>query len=211
MILREDAECTWRVLIVEDSKADAALLIRELSQGRFKVVTDVVQTRQAFKKCLAEQKWDCVIADYRLPQFSALEALASLKESGIDIPFLIVSGVVGEEMAIDAMKKGAHDFFLKGNFLRLLPAIEREIAEGLNRGARLNAEASLRKAVIELKHEKVLRESFVSGLSHDLRTPLTAASLAVQLLYRNKELHGLSQKDLWSRSANSWSHGSNDT
>jgi K+-sensing histidine kinase KdpD len=179
---------TWRVLIVEDSKIDAALLIRELNQSNFKIFSTVVETEAAFKASLSleDAHWDFIISDYRLPHFGALEALAVLKGSGRDLPFIIVSGVVGEEMAVDAMKKGAHDFFLKGKFHRLLPAIEREIAEALNRGAKLTAESLLKTAIAELEAEKILRESFVTTLSHDLRTPLNCSMAAVQLIVRNK-------------------------
>lgn len=186
--LKVESSSTWRVLIVEDSKIDAGLLIRELQQSNFKIFSTVVDTEAAFKQNLAltDAHWDFIISDYRLPKFGALEALAVLKGSGRDLPFIIVSGVVGEEMAVEAMKKGAHDFFLKGKFKRLLPAIEREIAEALNRGAKLTAEGLLKTAVAELEAEKLLRESFVTTLSHDLRTPLNCSMAALQLIVHHK-------------------------
>src|SRR5262245_28800728 len=98
------------VLIVEDSQDDADLLLRSLRRGGYTPIYEQVQTVEAMSAALQQKSWDIVISDYSMPHFSAPAALAALKETGIDIPFLIVSGTVGEETAVAALKAGAHDF-----------------------------------------------------------------------------------------------------
>src|SRR3972149_5626215 len=95
-----------RVLIVEDNPDDADLLLIELRRGGFEVDSSLVQTAAALEKALAAQTWDLVISDYSMPQFSALDALAPLRRTGVDLPFIIVSGAIGEDTAVAAMKAG---------------------------------------------------------------------------------------------------------
>jgi DNA-binding NtrC family response regulator len=104
-----------RVLIVEDSENDALLLLRELKKGGYKPEHERVETAEAMEKALAASEWDVVISDYRMPRFGALEALAVYKRSGQEAPFIVVSGKVGEEAAVEVMKAGAYDFVSKGN------------------------------------------------------------------------------------------------
>ena len=104
-----------RALIVEDSEDDAVLVVNELRRGGYDPQWLRVETAQALQKALHERQWDVVISDYSLPAFSGSAALELTKSSGLDIPFLMVSGVVGEETAVAAMKAGAHDFFVKGH------------------------------------------------------------------------------------------------
>ena len=131
-----------RVLIVEDDLGDTTLLLRLLRKAGYAPECERVETAQAMRECLATRTWDVVLADYRLPQFSAPEALGVLKESGLDLPFLVVSGGIGEATAVAAMKAGAHDYLMKDNLARLVPAIERELREAANRaGKRRTAEA----------------------------------------------------------------------
>jgi two-component system, cell cycle sensor histidine kinase and response regulator CckA len=126
------------VLIVEDSQDDALILLGELRRGGYEPVFERVETPEAFRDALAERNWDLVIADWHLPNFSAPEALAILKASGRDLPFLIVSGYVGEAEAVTAMKAGAHDFIGKSSLARLVPAVARELGEAaLRRKSRL--------------------------------------------------------------------------
>ncbi|HSL30627.1 MAG TPA: response regulator [Anaerolineales bacterium] len=120
------SESVLRVLVVEDSEDDALLIVRELQHGGYTVEFERVQTRGEMQTALARRTWDVVLSDYTMPQFSALGALEVLKESGLDLPFLVISGTIGEETAIAALKAGAHDFLLKGKLARLIPAIERE-------------------------------------------------------------------------------------
>jgi signal transduction histidine kinase/DNA-binding response OmpR family regulator len=131
-----------RLMLVEDSPDDAELILRELRRGGFAVEPERVETGAALSRALADGIWDLVIADYNLPQFSGLEALALVRATGLDLPFILVSGAVGEEVAVDAMRAGAHDFVRKDNLRRLAPAAQREIREAQLRGERRADEAA---------------------------------------------------------------------
>jgi PAS domain S-box-containing protein len=124
-----------RVLLVEDSEDDALLVLRELRRAGWRVEAERVETAEAMKAALATRVWDVVLADYRLPHFSAPAALAVLSEQGLDLPFIIVSGAVGEEAAVAVMKAGAHDYVMKSTLGRLAPAIQRELREAEDRRA----------------------------------------------------------------------------
>lgn len=128
------------ILIVEDSEEDALLLLMELRRSGYEPDFERVETRGAMKEALERREWDVVISDYVMPKFSGLEALATLKESGLDLPFIIVSGNIGEDIAVEAMKAGAHDYILKGNLKRLIPAVERELREAEVRRERKRVE-----------------------------------------------------------------------
>ena len=132
-----------RVLIVEDSEDDALLLVFELRRGDYSPVFQRVETVEAMRKALEEKSWDLVISDYVLPGFSGLEALRLVRKSGLDLPFIIVSGKIGEYTAVNAMKEGANDYLIKGNISRLVPAIEREMQEAEVRRKRREAETAL--------------------------------------------------------------------
>jgi two-component system, cell cycle sensor histidine kinase and response regulator CckA len=135
-----------RVLIVEDSEDDALLLLRELRRGGYAPEFSRVFTADALRAALGEQSWDLVLSDFSMPQFSALAALEVVRERGLDLPFIIVSGTIGEESAVTALKSGAHDFVVKGHMARLLPAIERELREAADRRARRQVEEALRES-----------------------------------------------------------------
>jgi PAS domain S-box-containing protein len=134
------------VLIVEDSEDDMLLMLRELRQGGYALDYVRVDTAAAMQKALAEQPWDIVIADYSLPTFSGPEALKLIQNQGLDIPFIIVSGTIGEDTAVAALKAGAHDFMNKGRLARLVPAVERELREAEERRKRRSAEHALQRA-----------------------------------------------------------------
>src|SRR5579872_2559078 len=134
------------VLIVEDDERDAALLLRELRRGGYEPTSVRVQDAATMAAELARQSWDLVVSDYSMPQFSALGALAEVRRAALDVPFIIVSGIVGEEAAMEAMRAGAHDFIAKGSLSRLLPAIERELREARRRAAHRATEQQLRQA-----------------------------------------------------------------
>ncbi len=135
-----------RVLIVEDSEDDVLILVRHLRRNGFSPVYEVVETAEGMKAALGKQQWDIIISDYSMPHFDGLAALGILKESGIDLPFMIVSGVIGEEVAVAAMKAGAHDYLMKNNLTRLAPAIERELQEAKERWERKRAQQALRES-----------------------------------------------------------------
>ena len=135
-----------RVLMVEDSEDDALLMIRELKKGGYEPEYERVETAEAMRAALREKTWDVILCDYQLPQFNGLAAIALLKETGIDIPLIIVSGAIGEETAVECMRLGARDYVMKGNLSRLVPAIERELKEAESRVQRKKAEDALQES-----------------------------------------------------------------
>jgi two-component system, cell cycle sensor histidine kinase and response regulator CckA len=133
-----------KVLVAEDSEDDAILLVRELQRGGYQPTWERVQDAPSMRAALGKASWDIVISDSAMPEFSASAALGILKEMGADIPFVIVSGTIGEEAAVAAMREGASDFLLKGKLARLPPVIARELRESRARAARRKAEDDLR-------------------------------------------------------------------
>jgi signal transduction histidine kinase/FixJ family two-component response regulator len=131
------------VLIVDDSEDDALLVARELRRSGFALETRRVDTAEAMSAALAERRWDLILADYRMPHFSGPLALELFQKSGLDIPFILVSGTVGEEVAAALMKAGADDFVLKQHVARLAAAVERELRDAEVRRKRRWAEAAL--------------------------------------------------------------------
>ncbi len=156
-----------RVLLVEDSEEDAFLIKRALRQGGFDPVIEQVETPAAMRAALARQTWDAVISDHKMPRFSGLAALQLLKESNLDLPFILVSGTIGEETAVAAMKAGAHDYVMKDNLARLAPAVERELQEAEVRRARRQAEQTLQQRVEELDKLNALSHRVSASLSPD--------------------------------------------
>ncbi len=133
-----------RLLIVEDSEDDAILLVRELRRGGYDPTFQRVDTPRAMKAALEEQTWDIVISDYSMPRFSVSEALALLKAKGLDVPFVVVSGNIGEEVAVGTMKAGAHDYLMKNNLKRLVAAVERELRDAEARTKHKRSEEDLK-------------------------------------------------------------------
>ena len=136
-----------RVLLIEDNADDALLIERHLRHTGCPVDLLRVETAGEMGAALADPGgWDIVLADYHLPAFSAPEALSVLKSSGLDIPFIMMSGAVDEETAVSAMRAGAHDYIAKQNLIRLVPAIERERKEARGRRLKRDAELALRSS-----------------------------------------------------------------
>ncbi len=133
-----------RVLLIEDSEDDALLLVREIQRAGYDPQYARVQNKEELLSAFGRQSWDIVFADYSMPEFSGDEALELFKERGIDIPFIFVSGAMGEDRAVECMKAGAHDYFVKGNLTRLQPVIERELREAKIRWERKEAGEQLR-------------------------------------------------------------------
>ncbi|MCI0577115.1 MAG: response regulator [Chloroflexi bacterium] len=156
-----------RVLLVEDSEDDAALLLRELQRGGYEPLSRRVETAADMQAALEGQEWDIIISDYTMPQFSGLAALELCQAQELDLPFILVSGTVGEEDTVAAMKAGAHDYLLKGNLIRLVPAIRRELREAEGRRERRRAEAALREADRRAirQYEQLLER--LAGLAQD--------------------------------------------
>ncbi len=151
-----------RALIVEDSEDDVRLVLRELRRGGYDPTYERVDTPAAMRAALAEHTWDVVLSDYSMPSFSAPDALALLNSSDLDLPFIIISGTIGEDTAVAALRAGAHDFLLKDNLARLIPAIQREIREADVRRERQRAEAALQESqeryrrLVELSPDAIL-------------------------------------------------------
>src|SRR5918999_5693163 len=134
-----------KVLLVEDSEDDALLLLRELRRGGYEPLCERVDTAAGMEAALDERAWDLVIAHHSMPAFSSSAALELLRRLGfVDVPFIIVSGRIGEDAAVAAMKAGAHDYIMKGNLARLNTAIERELREAESRRERRRAEEKYR-------------------------------------------------------------------
>jgi diguanylate cyclase (GGDEF)-like protein len=128
-----------RLLLVEDSEDDAGLIVNELRR-HYELTYERVETRSAAQEALEKDRWDLIISEYSMPQFSGLASLALVREKNLDIPFIIVSGTFGEETAVEAMKAGARDYLIKGNLARLIPAIDRELQEAKTRQERRQAQ-----------------------------------------------------------------------
>jgi two-component system cell cycle sensor histidine kinase/response regulator CckA len=150
-----------RVLLVEDSETDVKLLVHELSRTGRPIDFERVETPEAMREALRRKPWDIVISDWSMPKFSATAALALLKEERLDLPFIIVSGTIGEETAVEAMRAGALDFMLKQTLGRLVPAVERELRERSERAARSRAEDALRESEARFRR---LAESGLVGI-----------------------------------------------
>jgi len=138
------------VLIVEDSESDAQIIVRVLKKADYAVVSERVETAELMRAALTKRTWDIVISDYALPQFDGSAALTVLRATGLDIPFIVVSGAIGEETAVAMMKAGAHDYVMKDKLNRLPAAVERELRETTVRRERKRAEWQVRKRVKEL-------------------------------------------------------------
>jgi len=145
---------TIKVLFLEDSEDDVLLVERHLTRGGYTVESKRVDTPDAFRVALRRDAWDVVLSDYSLPGLSALSAITIFKEHGLDIPFLVVSGAVGEETAVEVLKSGAHDVLIKNNLARLVPAVEREIRDAAERRGRRKAEENL--AASEIKFRRIV-------------------------------------------------------
>jgi signal transduction histidine kinase len=181
-----------RVLLVEDSEDDAVLIARELRRGDYAPAIQRVETEAAMRAALADP-WDVVISDHSLPQFSGPAALTLLRATGLDIPFIVVSGAIGEEVAVAAMKAGAHDYLMKDNLARLVPAIQRELREAEERWRRRLAEKE--RAALEQgarRAEKLAAlGTLAAGLAHELNNPIGIICSRIEVMLLEAESTGL--------------------
>ena len=121
------------MIMVEDSEDDAHFIQEELEKAGYEVNAVRVDTASGLQAVLMQRNWHVILCDHSMPGFSAPAALRTLHESGLDIPFIIVSGMIGDELAVSLMRAGAHDFVMKDRLGRLVPAIEREMGEAYTR------------------------------------------------------------------------------
>ena len=179
-----------RVLFVEDSEDDVDLILRELSRAGYDVTHLRVDTEAAMRAAIPDGGWDAVISDFSMPTFNAGGALGVLKSSGVDLPFIIVSGTIGEETAVAALHAGADDFLLKGKFARLVPALEREMRERGVRAARRAAEKALAES--EERYRRIV-ETTNEGVwmtDADSKTTFVNGRMASMLGYERGEMIG---------------------
>jgi DNA-binding NtrC family response regulator len=135
-----------RLLLVEDSDSDATLLVRVIRRGGYDVAFERVDSAGTLIAALDAAAWDLVVADFSMPGFDTPTALRLIRERGLDLPFIIVSGTISQEVAVQMMQEGAQDFLTKNDLARLLPAIARELREAAERRARCAAEEALRSS-----------------------------------------------------------------
>lgn len=173
-----------RVLIAEDSREDCLLLLRELTKSGYEVISERVDSEQGMVTALDRGGWDLVIGDFNMPSFSGHTALRMLRERDSDTPFIFVSGTIGEDVAVEAMRAGAQDYVMKGNLKRLVPAIQREIREAEAKKERRQAGAALRST--ELRLEQLLATStavvYSSGVTAGGIVPLWVSDSVVRIL-----------------------------
>lgn len=169
-----------RVLLVEDSEDDAILLKRELEKGGFLPSITRVDDEEAMKQELAKGNVDIVISDYVLPRFSGLEALRVFHEANIDVPFILISGKIGEDSAVEAMREGASDYIMKGNLTRLNSAIRRELEESQIRREKKRVVAELEESNRELEKRTLELEESNRKLNNEIRERKRAQEEAVE-------------------------------
>ncbi len=188
-------------LIVEDNEDDAMLLVRELRRNGYDLTFERVDTANDFENALDSRSWDIIIADYRMPNFTGLDALEIQKLRGLDIPFIILSGVIIEDMAIIAMRRGANDVIMKDNLPRLLPAIERELKEAKERKDLVLAEKKIVES--EAKYRKLFEHSNDAIFIHNLNGNMLDInrSACEMMEYSHSQLLSMSISALYSEEA----------
>ncbi len=188
-----EAHKPLKVLHIEDSPDDLALILRALRAGGFEPSYRCVENALELRTALVED-WDIILSDYNLPGFSGAEALHIVQQTERDIPFIIISGAIGEETAVEVMRSGAHDFIMKGSFARLVPAIERELREAEVREARRLAEADLHLAA------KVFESSVEGIVITDAQSNILRINHAFSTItgYTEQDVYGKTPKLLQS-------------
>jgi signal transduction histidine kinase len=173
-----------RALVLEDSEDDLLILEQHLNRGGYALDFERVETADEFEQALDREVWDVVFADHVLPGYNGLTALKAVQKRELDVPFIIVSGKIGEDIAVEAMKAGAHDYVMKSNLARLAPAVERELREFGRRQERRQAQEQLAQRTLELERSNRELEEFAYVASHDLSAPLRVIAGYLELFLR---------------------------
>lgn len=181
------------ILIIEDSELDAELIIHNLKKAEYSISFKRIESASELTHALKENEWDLIIADYSLPQFDAPTALKILHDSGLDIPFIVVSGRIGEETSVAMMKLGAHDYLMKDNLTRLVPVINRELSEARVRKERKIAEEKIKQYVNQLEQINADKDKFFSILAHDLKNPFFGVINLLKIIQDNLEKNDLKE------------------
>ncbi len=176
-----------RLLLIEDNEDDAHLLVHLLEKEGYQTSFLRIQNEAELNKALDSQNWDLIICDYRLPSFTGSEALEIFKQKGLEIPFILLSGTVGEEIAVNMMKAGAHDYIMKDHIGRLGPAIKRELSEAELRRQRKDILEELRIAKEQAEQSDKLKSNLLASLSHEFRTPLNGILGFAQVIESESE------------------------
>ena len=179
-----------RLLIIEDSEDDAKLIIRDIQKAGYDIEYQLIQTSDALKEVIDKFQFDLVISDYNMPEFNGIAALRLIRQNKIDIPFILVSGVIGEELAVEAMKEGASDYIMKSYLKRLVPAIEKELTEyrkiksaeyEKQKSIALSIEAERQKSEALQLIDKASKMASIgiitSAITHEINQPLNAIKL----------------------------------
>ena len=217
------------ILLIEDSEADALLILLDLRKGPFEITSRRVDSEKGLREALEDESLELILCDYSMPGFSGIQALEIFLRKGLDIPFIFVSGSIGEDVAIDAMHRGAHDYVMKGNLARLMPAIERELREAETRREKKKAQGELvmyrdhledlvkerteeliksqeklKLATMAAESANLAKSEFLANMSHEIRTPMNAIIGFSDLLFSSvKDEKQLSQIGSIRRSARS--------
>lgn len=169
-----------RVLMIEDRSDDEELVVMELRNGGYDVAHERVETDAGMTAALDREAWDIVLSDYAMPQFSGPKALALVRSRGCDIPFIIVSGTVGEEAAVAAMRAGANDYVFKGSLGRLCPAVDRELRE-----AEIRAERRKMQEQLLISDRMASVGTLAAGVAHEINNPLAAVVANLELVTKD--------------------------
>ncbi len=190
------SEAPIRILFVEDSEFDHELMLATLARDGIDVEALRVEEAGPMREALASRSWDAVVSDHNLPHFSSFEALKILRDSDLDLPFLVVSGELGEELAVETMLAGADDYIMKNRLKRLAPALRRSLEAARVRRERASAEAALRESELRLhelaSHLETVKEheraAFAREIHDDIGGTLTALKFDLAWLQRRANL-----------------------